>query len=131
MSTHSIERDIERLKSDLKAGRISRRKYDDWMTGMNLSLERERAAEQLDENLDPTADAHVTMLLARIMSIETLLDMIWTNELARQDHPEEEAINLKESVLDLLVWRDDPLRRAVYECVEERLDSIIKRVRSL
>ena len=71
------------------------------------------------------------MLLARIMSIETLLDMIWTNELARQDHPEEEAINLKESVLDLLVWRDDPLRRAVYECVEERLDSIIKRVRSL
>ena len=34
------------------------------------------------------------MLLARIMSIETLLDMIWTNELAKQDHPEEEAINL-------------------------------------
>ena len=59
MSTHRIERDIERLKSDPKAGRISRRKYDDWMTGMNLSLERERAAGQLDDNLDPTTDAHV------------------------------------------------------------------------
>ena len=45
MSTHSIERDIERLKSDLKAGRISRRKYDDWMTGMNLSLESENVPQ--------------------------------------------------------------------------------------
>ena len=40
-------------------------------------------------------DAETTMLLAKIMSIEPLLDMIWTNELAKTDHPVEEAKKLK------------------------------------
>ena len=77
--------------------------------------------------------AHITILLGRIMALETLIDMLWTNELAKTDDPESEAEELKETILnDLVIYDpDDPVEDQACDALETRLDSIAHRVMSL
>ena len=81
-----------------------------------------------DEQIEP----HSIVLRARLTAVETLLDMLWTHELSKMDDPVKEAQNLKETVLGLIQYdEDDAYEQLSFEYMDERLDSIIHRVRHL
>ncbi len=81
-----------------------------------------------DEQIEP----HSIVLRAKLTAVETLLDMLWTNELSKAEDPVGEAKDLKETVLGLVKHNeDDVYEQLSFEYLEERLDSIIHRVSHL
>ncbi len=81
-----------------------------------------------DEQIEP----HSIVLRAKLSAVETLLDMLWTNELSKTEDPIKEAQDLKETVLGLIKYdEDDVYEQLSFEYMEERLDSIIDRVSHL
>lgn len=75
---------------------------------------------------------HIAVLLGKIMALEALVDMLWTNELAKTDDPEVEAKELKEAALNLVRYdAGDPVQEQAFDSLEVRLESILHRVRSL
>lgn len=92
-----------------------------------------KAVEELlqgvaDEQIEP----HSIVLRARLIAVETLLEMLWTHELSKVEDPVGEAEQLKETVLGLVRYdEDDVYERLSFESLEERLDSIIHRVSHL
>ena len=87
-----------------------------------------REAKAASQLLDPEH----TVLLAKIMALETLLDMLWTDRFSRESNPVEEAKEFKSWVLSTIDYDPyGPLENTAYEMVEQRLDSILIRVGSL
>lgn len=68
-------------------------------------------------------------LVDRISATEVLLEMSWANELAKGDNPTKDALAFKKQVMSLVRPKDEHDAPAIF--LEELLDSIIKRVRSL
>lgn len=89
-----------------------------------------KAVEELiQEVADEQIEPHSIVLRAKITAIETLLDMLWTNELSKAEDPVGEAQELKETVLGLIEYNeDDVYEQLSFKYIEERLDSIIHRV---
>ena len=88
--------------------------------------------ELIQEIADEQIEPHSIVLRARLTAVETLLDMLWTNELSKVDNPVKEAQDLKETVLGLVTHdEDDVYEQLSFEYMEERLDSIIDRVSHL
>lgn len=77
--------------------------------------------------------AHMTVILGKIVALEVLIDMLWTNELAKTEDPESEAEDLKDTILnDLMIYDpDNPVEEQVFDALETRLGSIVQRVASL
>lgn len=88
--------------------------------------------ELIQEIADEQIEPHSIVLRARLTAVETLLDMLWTNELSKVEDPVKEAQDLKETVLGLVTYdEDDVYEQLSFEYMEERLDSIIDRVSHL
>ena len=88
--------------------------------------------ELIQEIADEQIEPHSIVLRARLTAVETLLDMLWTNELSKVEDPIKEAQELKETVLGLVTYdEDDVYEQLSFEYMEERLDSIIDRVSHL
>lgn len=88
--------------------------------------------ELIQEIADEQIEPHSIVLRARLAAVETLLDMLWTNELSKVEDPVKEAQELKETVLGLVTYdEDDVYEQLSFEYMEERLDSIIDRVSHL
>ena len=77
--------------------------------------------------------AHMTVILGKIMALEALIDMLWTNELAKTEDPRTEADELKKMVLnDLVIYdSDNPVQEQAFDALETRLGSIARRVATL
>ncbi len=92
-----------------------------------------KAVEELiQEVADEQIEPYSIVLRAKLTAIETLLDMLWTNELSKAEDPIREAQELKETVLGLVRYnKDDVYEQLSFEYIEERLDSIIHRVSHL
>ena len=88
--------------------------------------------ELIQEIADEQIEPHSIVLRAKLTAVETLLDMLWTNELSKTEDPVKEAQELKETVLGLVSYdEDDVYEQLSFEYMEERLDSIIDRVSHL
>lgn len=88
--------------------------------------------ELIQEIADEQIEPHSIVLRARLTAVETLLDMLWTNELSKVEDPVKEAQELKETILGLVRYdEDDVYEQLSFEYMEERLDSIIDRVSHL
>ena len=88
--------------------------------------------ELIQEIADEQIEPHSIVLRAKLTAVETLLDMLWTNELSKTEDPVKEAQDLKETVLGLVTYdEDDVYEQLSFEYMEERLDSIIHRVNHL
>lgn len=77
-------------------------------------------------------EANVTVLIAKMTAIEILLDMLWTDRIAREENPQEVAHELAEHIKRLV--DDDlsvPFTRNAYEALSDRLEAIKQRVESL
>ena len=90
------------------------------------------ASQRIVTDFAEYQEARITTLLGKIIGLETLIDMLWTNELAKTDDPQFEAEELKETILnDLVIYDpDDPVEEQAFDALETRLDSIAHRVRS-
>ena len=77
-------------------------------------------------------DKAYTVLVGKIMALEILIEMSWTNEFSKHDNPEKEAKNFKKMVMNLIDHDEDSSTQvqAVYE-LKQRIASILERVRSL
>lgn len=74
---------------------------------------------------------HIAVLLGKITALEALVDMLWTNELAKTDDPESEAEELKETALNLVRYdEEDPVQERALDSLSVRLESILHRLRS-
>ena len=81
-----------------------------------------------DEQIEP----HSVVLRAKLTAVETMLDMLWVNEIAKEEDPLGEAKELKKTVIGLIRHNeDDVYEQLAFEYLEERLDSIVHRVRHL
>ena len=88
--------------------------------------------ELIQEIADEQIEPHSIVLRTRLTAVETLLDMLWTNELSKVDNPVKEAQDLKETVLGLVTYDEgDVYEQLSFEYMEERLNSIIDRVSHL
>ena len=77
-------------------------------------------------------DKAYTVLVGKIMALEILIEMLWTNEFSKHDNPEKEAKNFKKMVMNLIDHDEESSTQvqAVSE-LKQRIDSILERVRSL
>ena len=82
----------------------------------------------------------LTNLHSRLLAVETLLDMLWTDRFSQDDSPYDQAVAFKEQVLGLVtsslpgesIDEDaEVLNQMSYGALEERLDAILRRVGSL
>ena len=86
----------------------------------------------LFNDFDEQAAPHIILILGRLMALETLVDFLWTDKLAKLDNPVLEAEVLKDRALELVNYDpNDPLQKAAYDALESRFDAIINRVSSL
>lgn len=77
-------------------------------------------------------EANVTVLMAKMTAIEVLLDMLWTDRIAKEENPQEVAQTLAEHIKRLV--DDDlsiPFDRDAYNALSDRLEAIKRRVESL
>lgn len=83
-------------------------------------------------SMDTEMEANVTVLMAKMTAIEVLLDMLWTDRIAKEENPQEVAHELAEHIKRLV--DDDlyvPFNRNAYEALSDRLEAIKRRVESL
>lgn len=77
-------------------------------------------------------EANVTVLMGRMTAMEILLDMLWTDRIAKEEDPKEVAHTLAEHIKRLV--DDDlslPFNRDAYDALSDRLEAIKRRVESL
>lgn len=88
--------------------------------------------ETIAQHFDPEQAARIQVILGRQLALANLVDMLWTNELAKSDDPLQEAEELKRKILSLLDFDPgDPVQQEAVDETERRLDAILRRVRSL
>ena len=81
---------------------------------------------------DEAQRAHMTVILSRLMAAETLVELIWAEELLKAKSPVEEAEDLRASILGKMTYDpDDPVESMTADALAERFDKIVEHVKTL
>ena len=91
----------------------------------------ENPSENPNEKDFEVISSHLVCLHARLMALETMVDMAWTNQFANEKSPKVAATEFKYQVLGLVKHSDNLPAQLASEFIEQRLDAIIHRVKSL
>lgn len=94
---------------------------------MNNSMQ-----EHILKHFDAEQGGHVMTILARVLAIETLIVGLWTHTLSQFDDPAGEAESLREEFMSLPLFdEDDAVQVQAVEELEQRLDAIVERVKTI
>lgn len=73
-----------------------------------------------------------SVLIGKVMALETLVELLWAHELSKEDDPVKEAQDFKTETLDLVLFDPEvPNQAEAVHQLNERFDFILERVKSL
>ena len=88
--------------------------------------------EHILKHFDAEQSGHVMTILARVLAVETLIVGLWTHTLSQFEDPLREAELLREEFMSLPLFdEDDVVQVQAVEELEQRLDAIVERVKTL
>ena len=89
-------------------------------------------AEEILLDFDDDQAGHITHVYARLMALEALVDLIWTERFLDTADPIQEVEDVRDQLLQGLSHdADDPVQTVARDLLEERFESILRYVKQL
>ena len=84
------------------------------------------------ESSESTTEDFGVLIGGKVMALEFLMEMVWTDRFSKEANPQKEALDFKNQVLSLMRFDEgDPVQAQIASEMKHRVDCIIERVDSL